>query len=130
MTSRRRTRDLLARAFDGTLDADGWLELGECKWGTVRSAPGLAAELDAKVVAHPNPRNATIGRRVSIVLGVTKIAPSCHGVSWCTQPMILPAPSFCSFSALLATVRIASTWPPVSAAAMFGTLCSRRSFTS
>ncbi|MGE0785266.1 MAG: ATP-binding protein [Sandaracinaceae bacterium] len=42
---------------------DGWTDLGECKWGSVRSAKALAAELEAKVPKYPNPENATIGRR-------------------------------------------------------------------
>jgi AAA+ ATPase superfamily predicted ATPase len=42
---------------------DGWIDLGECKWGAVRSPAALVDELDAKVAAYPNPKNATIGRR-------------------------------------------------------------------
>jgi hypothetical protein len=42
---------------------DGWIELGECKWGPVGSVPSLANELEKKVLAFPNPRNATLGRR-------------------------------------------------------------------
>lgn len=45
---------------------DGWIDLGECKWGAVRSPRAVAAELEAKVPAFPNPRNATIGRRVFV----------------------------------------------------------------
>ncbi len=41
---------------------DGWTDLGECKWGRVRSVSKLAAELEGKVGLYPNPRNATIGR--------------------------------------------------------------------
>jgi AAA+ ATPase superfamily predicted ATPase len=41
---------------------DGWTDLGECKWGTVRSLPALRREIEAKVPAFPNARNATIGR--------------------------------------------------------------------
>ncbi len=42
---------------------DNWTDLAECKWGPVRSQKQLVAELDRKVPAYPNPRNATIGRR-------------------------------------------------------------------
>ncbi|MCC6902932.1 MAG: ATP-binding protein [Polyangiaceae bacterium] len=42
--------------------ADGWVDLGECKWGKVRSVPALARELEAKVAAYPAPRGATVGR--------------------------------------------------------------------
>ncbi|MBI2841494.1 MAG: ATP-binding protein [Acidobacteria bacterium] len=43
---------------------DGWTDLGECKWGQVRGAPAIMAELEEKVACYPNPRNATIGRRI------------------------------------------------------------------
>jgi hypothetical protein len=43
---------------------DGWVDLGECRWGRVASLPRLAAELEAKLRAFPNPRGATIGRRL------------------------------------------------------------------
>lgn len=43
--------------------SDGWIDLGECKWGAFGGARALAAELEAKVLRFPNPRNATIGRR-------------------------------------------------------------------
>jgi len=43
---------------------DNWTDLGECKWGPVHSPKQLTAELDRKVPAYPNPRNATIGRRL------------------------------------------------------------------
>jgi len=42
--------------------ADNWIDLGECKWGTVPSVPTLLSELEAKVQRYPNPDNATIGR--------------------------------------------------------------------
>ena len=43
---------------------DGWTDLGECKWGSVRSPKGLEAELESKVPRYPNGRNATISRRL------------------------------------------------------------------
>ena len=42
---------------------DGWTDLGECKWGAVRSPRALRAELERKVQAYPNSRGATVGRR-------------------------------------------------------------------
>jgi hypothetical protein len=42
---------------------DKWIDLGECKWATVRSLPALVTELEAKVRLYPNPENHTIGRR-------------------------------------------------------------------
>ncbi len=43
---------------------DGWTDLGECRWGAVRSARRVRDDLEAKVPLYPNTRNATIGRRV------------------------------------------------------------------
>ena len=43
---------------------DGWTDLGECKWGTVRSPKAVEKELEEKVREFPNPRGATIGRRI------------------------------------------------------------------
>jgi hypothetical protein len=43
---------------------DGWTDLGECRWGAVRSARAVRDELEAKVALYPNRRNATIGRRI------------------------------------------------------------------
>jgi AAA+ ATPase superfamily predicted ATPase len=43
---------------------DGWIDLGECKWGPLASVPQLLAELEARALAFPNPKNATLGRRV------------------------------------------------------------------
>ena len=42
---------------------DNWTDLGECKWGAVRSPRTLETELDRKVQAYPNSRGATLGRR-------------------------------------------------------------------
>ena len=39
---------------------DGVTDLGECKWGTVRSAAALVAELQAKASRFPNSRDATL----------------------------------------------------------------------
>lgn len=47
-----------------SLRDDGWTDLGECKWGAVRSLAQLERELEEKVNAYPNPKNATIGRRI------------------------------------------------------------------
>ena len=45
------------------LREDHWTDLGECKWGPVRSPRALETELDRKAEAFPNPRGATFGRR-------------------------------------------------------------------
>ncbi len=43
---------------------DNWIDLGECKWGSVPSVPQLIAEVEAKVKPYPNKDNATLGRLV------------------------------------------------------------------
>jgi len=48
------------------LREDGWIDLGECKWGTVRSLPAVERELETKVAAFPNPSNATVARRIFV----------------------------------------------------------------
>lgn len=45
---------------------DGWIDLGECKWGPVGSVPAVVDELARKAAAYPNPSAATIGRRVFV----------------------------------------------------------------
>lgn len=45
--------------------ADGWTELGECKWGATTAA-GLSAELQRKVELWPNPLNHTLSRRAFV----------------------------------------------------------------
>ncbi len=45
---------------------DNWTDLGECKWGEIASFKKLANELDERVKKFPNPRNATIGRRLFV----------------------------------------------------------------
>ena len=45
------------------LREDGWIDLGECKWGAVRSSGGLRAELVGKLAHFPNPRASTVQLR-------------------------------------------------------------------
>ena len=42
---------------------DNWTDLGECKWGAVRSPRALETELERKLQQFPNHRGATLGRR-------------------------------------------------------------------
>ena len=42
---------------------DNWTDLGECKWGAVRSPRTLEAQLERKVGLYPNTWGATLGRR-------------------------------------------------------------------
>src|SRR3954453_11978776 len=43
---------------------DNWTDLGECKWGPVRSPQTVERELEEKLREFPNLRGATIGRRI------------------------------------------------------------------
>jgi AAA+ ATPase superfamily predicted ATPase len=62
--------------------SDGWTELGECKWGAVRSWPSLERELETRVVAYPNPRIDTLSRRFFVrELPTSRKAPGRHGLS-------------------------------------------------
>ncbi len=42
---------------------DNWTDLGECKWGRVRSPRALEKELERKRQQYPNSRGATLSRR-------------------------------------------------------------------
>ena len=42
---------------------DNWTDLGECKWGSVRSPRALETELERKLQKYPNSRGATLARR-------------------------------------------------------------------
>lgn len=43
---------------------DHWTDLGECKWGFVKSYKYALSAFDRKINAYPNPRGATIGKRI------------------------------------------------------------------
>ncbi len=59
---------------------DGWTDLGESKWGTVRSPKAVEQELEKKVQEFPNSRGATIGRRI-----FTRQKPKAAGTSTGTR---------------------------------------------
>jgi AAA+ ATPase superfamily predicted ATPase len=48
------------------LRRDGWIDLGECKWGAVKSLVSAAAELEEKVRHYPNAEDATVGRHLFV----------------------------------------------------------------
>jgi AAA+ ATPase superfamily predicted ATPase len=48
------------------LRRDGWTDLGECKWGRVKSIAAVAAEIDQKAACYPNDRGATICQRLFV----------------------------------------------------------------
>jgi len=43
---------------------DNWTDIGECKWGVIRSTKAVIRELESKIDNYPNYRNATIGPRI------------------------------------------------------------------
>ena len=59
---------------------DGWVDLGECKWGQVRSLGALMHELEVKVARFPNPANATLGRRLFVRDSAKLTPPSGSGL--------------------------------------------------
>lgn len=61
---------------------DGWIDLGECKWGAVRSRPAVERELEDRVEHFPNPRNATIQRRVFVRTLASGARRDEAGVRW------------------------------------------------
>jgi AAA+ ATPase superfamily predicted ATPase len=64
-----------------SLRDDGWTDLGECKWGTVRSPKAVEQELEKKVQEFPDPRGATIGRRI-FTMQAPKAAGAAAGARW------------------------------------------------
>ena len=42
---------------------DNWTDLGECKWGPLRSIRALEGEMERKAAVYPNSRGASLGRR-------------------------------------------------------------------
>ncbi len=59
---------------------DGWIDVGECRWGSVRSLPQMAADIEQKLERFPNPRGMTLGR-----VGFLRAKPRAQlpaGVRW------------------------------------------------
>lgn len=61
---------------------DGWIDLGECKWGAVRSLPAVAEELEAKARRYPNRRGATLGRRLFLHQPPRGKRPEAPNATW------------------------------------------------
>jgi uncharacterized protein len=61
---------------------DGCLELGECKWGAVRSGRPVLAGLEAKAVTYPNPTGATVGLRIFTQGSVKPVPCDRFSVHW------------------------------------------------
>jgi AAA+ ATPase superfamily predicted ATPase len=62
---------------------DGVVDLGECKWGTVRSARALAQEIEDKVARFPDAHGATVVRRAFVRSKVSS-PPAGSPVRWHT----------------------------------------------
>ncbi len=60
---------------------DNWTDLGECKWGAVRSARAVERELERKAQAYPNNRGATLGRRYFVRRKPANVREQ-DGASW------------------------------------------------
>lgn len=60
----------------GRRETERQLDIGECKWGTVRSYRRLAEELDSKCTSLPNPENWTLNRLVFVRKAPTTIQQS------------------------------------------------------
>lgn len=63
---------------------DGRIELGECKWGTVRSGRAVLAEIDEKATRYPNPANATVGLRIFTQAAVKSMPAGRLATRWTT----------------------------------------------
>ena len=61
---------------------DNWTDLGECKWGAVRSHVQIVEDLGRKVRAYPNARGATIGKRVFLRKKPKAKAADVSDVNW------------------------------------------------
>jgi AAA+ ATPase superfamily predicted ATPase len=62
------------------LRADGWIDLGECKWGAASSPAAVAEELEGKVRRYPNSGQATLCRRLFLRSVRSQIKALPHGV--------------------------------------------------
>ncbi len=60
---------------------DGLVDLGECKWGAVKSPRTVARELEEKLAHFPNPKNASLVRRVFLRSRV-EAPPAGFAVKW------------------------------------------------
>lgn len=65
-----------------SLRDDGWTDIGECKWGRIRSPKQVAEELARKVTAWPNKRGDTIGRWVFAREPLADDRAKALGVRW------------------------------------------------
>lgn len=64
---------------------DGVVDLGECKWGAVKSPRTVARELQERTARFPNPKGASLVRRVFLRSPV-KAPPASPAVKWHSLP--------------------------------------------
>jgi hypothetical protein len=48
----------------GKRTKDRWIDIGECKWGKVKSLPAVMDELERKAADYPLPKDFSLGRRL------------------------------------------------------------------
>jgi uncharacterized protein len=65
-----------------SLRDEGWIDLGECRWGGSGSPAAAAAALRAKAERYPNPRNATLQLRVFTRNAVRRPRRSHPDIRW------------------------------------------------
>ncbi len=75
-------------AKDGQIDVvglrdDGIIDIGECKWGALKSGRALSEELDAKAAIFPNEARATLVRR-AFTRSPLKSTPKGSSARWHT----------------------------------------------
>ncbi|MBI4865103.1 MAG: ATP-binding protein [Candidatus Riflebacteria bacterium] len=61
---------------------DAWTDLGECRWGAVRTAREVVSDLEEKVLRYPNRRNATIQRRAFTQRPLRNAVRTAPNVRW------------------------------------------------
>ena len=64
------------------LRADGWIDLGECKWGRKVRPSALAEELERKARRFPNPTGATLARRAFARTSLPADRAEALGLRW------------------------------------------------
>ncbi len=61
---------------------DGWIDLGECKWGGVASKKRVQLELKQRVELFPNPTHATLARHVFLKSAGRKNETGDPSIQW------------------------------------------------
>jgi AAA+ ATPase superfamily predicted ATPase len=51
---------------------DRWIDMGECKWGTVKSLREVAQSLEMKSARYPNAEGASIGKHIYLRTPVSR----------------------------------------------------------